>query len=100
MTTDREVLQKLDKIIAILQIAHKDEIDRAREEITADTVDAAILKATIKGTAAGNVVKAAASKAKVSDRAVQKHIAELIERGLLEKSGGGNTATYKATGLI
>jgi Fic family protein len=100
MTAETEVLQRLDKIIAILQIAHKDEIDRARLEITADKVDAAILDAAAKETLAGKVVKVAAAKAKVSDRAVQKHIAELLGRGLLEKSGGGYMTTYKTTGLI
>ena len=100
MTTNDEVLQRLDKIIAILQIAHEDAIDRARAEITSDTVDAAILKAAAKETSAGSVVKAAASKAKVSGRAVQKHIAELVDRGLLEKSGAGRSTAYKATGLI
>jgi predicted transcriptional regulator len=100
MTANDEVLQRLDKIIAILQIAHKDEIDRARAEITADKVDAAILKVASKETPAGAVVKAAATKAKVSGRAVQKHIAVLIERGLLERSGGSTATTYKTTGLI
>ncbi len=100
MTANNEVLQRLDRIIAILQIAHKDEIDRARTEITADKIDAAILKATAKETPAGKVVKAAATKAKVSDRAVQEHIQRLVERGLLERSGGGPATTYKATGLI
>jgi Fic family protein len=100
MTVNDEVLQRLDKVIAILQIAHKDEIDRERQEIRADKVDAAILALAAKETQAGKLVKAAQAKAKVSDRAVQKHIAQLIERGLLEKSGASKTATYRATGLI
>jgi DNA-binding transcriptional ArsR family regulator len=100
MTANEEVLQKLDKIIAILQIAHKDEIDRARAEITADKVDAAILKAAAKETPAGKLIKAVEAKAKVSDRSVQIHVAKLIERGLLEKTGSGTATTYKTTGLI
>lgn len=100
MTANHDVMQRLDKIIAILQIAHKDEIDRARQAITADKVDAAILKAANKEAPAGKLIKAVAAKTKVTDRSVQIHIAELIERGLLEKSGGGTATTYKTTGLI
>ena len=100
MTASEEVVQRLDKLIAIMQIAHKDEIERARTEIVADKIDAAILKATARETSAGKVVKAAASRAKTSERAVQEHVAELVARGLVEKSGGGPATKYRATGLI
>jgi Fic family protein len=100
MTANDDVLQRLDKIIAILQIAHEDAIDRKRKGINADPVDAAILKAAAKETPAGKVVKAAATKAKASDRSVQEHVAELVERGLLEKSGAGPATKYRAIGLV
>ncbi len=100
MSADNEVLQRLDRIIAILQIAHKDEIDRTRNEINADKVDAAILKAAKRETPGGKLVKSVEIKAKQSKRNVQEHVAGLIERGLLEKSGAGPSTTYKATGLI
>jgi hypothetical protein len=100
MTLNDEVLQKLDRIIAILQIVHKDEIDRARGDITADKVDAAILKAAAKATPAGQLVKSVQTKTKQTKRSVQRHVADLIEQGLLEKSGGGSATAYKATGLI
>jgi Fic family protein len=100
MTANDEVLQRLDKIIAILQIAHKDEIERARNEINGDNVDAAILKVATKATPAGKLVKSVETKTKQTKRNVQRHVAELIERGLLEKSGSGTATTYKTTGLI
>ncbi len=100
MTANNEVLQRLDRIIAILQIAHKDPLDRAREEVAADKVDAAILSLAAKETPAGKLVKAVEAKTKQTGRSVRKHIARLIERGLLEKSGASHATTYKATGLI
>ena len=62
MTANNEVLQRLDRIIAILQIAHKDPLDRAREEVAADKVDAAILSLAAKETPAGKLVKAVEAK--------------------------------------
>ena len=100
MTTNDEVLQRLDKIAAILQIAHKDSIERARDEINADAIDAAILKAAGKPTPGGQLATAVAKKTKRTKRSVQLHVAELLERGLLEKTGAGTATTYETTGLI
>jgi hypothetical protein len=55
------VVERLDRLTAILQLAHKDALDRARASIRADKVNAAILDGAKKWTAAGKL-KAAVMK--------------------------------------
>jgi hypothetical protein len=56
MTT--EVIEKLDQIATILRLAHRDAIDRTREAIRSDKVNAAILDGTTQWVGAGKLVKA------------------------------------------
>jgi len=98
MTT--EIVEKLDQIATILRLAHRDAIDRTREAIRSDKVNAAILDGSVQWVRAGKLQTAVATKAKTSERTVRDRIADLIADGLLDKRGGGPTTEYKASGLI
>jgi Fic family protein len=95
-----EVNKRLDTIIAILQLAHREQIENARTAIRADKVNAAILDAAKKETPAGKLIAAVKLKTKQSRPTITRRIADLIEEGVLEKSGGGPTTAYRATGLV
>lgn len=96
---DEEIVQRLDKVVAILQIAHADAIERTRTKIRGDKANAAILDTTAEWTAAARV-QAAATKAGSARSTTSKKIADLIESGMLEKRGAGKSIEYRSTGLI
>ena len=95
-----EVLERLDRLTAILRLAHRDAINQARASIRGDKINASILDATAKWSAAAKMQTAVEKKTKAAKRTVQDRIADLLEQGVLEKRGGGPTTEYRATGLI
>ena len=95
-----EVVERLDRITAILQLAHEDAIERARTRIRSDKVNAAILDAASKWVPAAKMQATVASKTQAATRTIQEHIADLISQGVLEKRGATHTIEYKASGLI
>ncbi len=99
MTAEDEIVQRLDKVIAILQLAHGDAIEESRLKIRSDTTYRAILDATRQWAGAARV-QAAATKAGAARSTTSRKIAELIELGMLEKKGGGKAIEYRSTGLI
>jgi uncharacterized membrane protein len=99
MNNGDEILQRLDKVLAILQIANEEAIERVRAKVRSDAAYNAILDAT-KNWAGAVKVMAAAAKVSSARSTTSRKIAELIDRGMLEKRGGGNATEYKSTGLI
>lgn len=100
MATNDDIVTRLDRIAAILQLAHRDAIDSARTSIRADKVNAAILDATAKLTPAGKVMAEVKKKTGQSPATISRRIASLVEQGAVDKEGGGSATQYKATGLI
>ncbi|SRR5579884_4274770 len=99
--TANQIISRLDKIAAILQLAFKDQIDRARAEVLADPVSAAILEATADGWIdAGDLKQKVSKDLKQSERTVSRRLAILIGRQALEQSGSGPSTRYRSTGLI
>ncbi len=99
METDA-LADRLDRIIAILRVAHADKIDALRGTVREHPVDAAILDATQDWTAGGDLRRSAAKKSGQSERNVTNRIAALIGLGALEKRGDGRATTYRSTGLL
>jgi Fic family protein len=100
MTTDEDLVRRLDTIIAILQLAHRDEIESARATIRSDKVNTTILDGTKTWTPAGKLTSAVKAKTKQSPATINRRIADLLGLGVLEKQGGGPATEYRATGLI
>jgi len=97
---NEDIGRRLDTIIGILQLAHRDAIENARTAIRDDKVNAAILDAATKWTPAGKLTSAVKQKTKQSSATIGRRLATLVEQGVLEKSGGGPTTAYRATGLV
>lgn len=95
-----DIIQRLDTIAAILRIAHADEIDVARAEITGDSVNKAILARTAEWQAAGALQKVVMKETKESQSTVKRRLASLVDRGVLERQGAGPSVQYRSTGLI
>jgi hypothetical protein len=97
---NEEILFRLDKIIAILQLAHYESIDAARAKVRSDKTNAIIVALTAKESPAGELIRAVRQKTGESDSTVKRRIATLVDLGVSERSGGGPTTAYKATGLV
>jgi Fic family protein len=100
MATNDEILARLDKLIAIQQLVHREALDSARASIRADKVNAAILDATAKLTPAGKVVTEVKRKTGQSPATINRRIGALMELGLVERQGGGPATQYRSTGLV
>ena len=98
--TNEDVVERLDRITAILQLAHGEAIERARERIRSDKVNAALMDAATQWTGAKKLQTTVATKTKASTRTIQERIGSLLAHGVLEKRGGGPKTEYKASGLI
>jgi Fic family protein len=98
--SDEEILRRLDTIVAILQLAHRNEIESARATIRSDNVNAAILDASKKWVGGGRLTSAVKAKTNQSPATVNRRISDLLAIGVLEKKGGGPATEYRATGLI
>jgi len=94
------VVERLDRILSILRVAHADKIDELRSTIRNHPVDAAILDRALDWTPAGDLRKAVAKSAGQSERNVNNRIGDLIALGALEKQGAGRATAYRSTGLI
>jgi hypothetical protein len=95
-----EVAQRLDTLIAILKLAHRDDIAKARTSVRANTVNAAILDLANDWTPSGKLQAAVAKRTGKTDRTVRDRLGELAAQGLIEQRGGGPTTAYRSTGLI
>lgn len=99
--TNEDIVDRLDTVIAVFKLAHRDQIDDARAVIRADKVKAAILDhAADDWVPAGELNAAVVKETKQSGSTVKRRVAELLSDGVLKKSGSGPTIAYKATGLI
>jgi hypothetical protein len=101
VTADTEVLERLDLMIAVLQLAHHDAIVAAADEIRKDEVNAAILDACADDwTLAMTVITKVRNEVKVSTRSVQRHLAALVARRAIQRRGATTTTAYRASSLI
>lgn len=96
-----EVIERLDRIIMILQLAFRASIEDARAQVREDLINIALLDATVDAwTAGGELVPKVVQATGASSRSVSRRLASLVALGAIEKRGGGAQTTYRATGLI
>ena len=101
MSVDRDgVIERLDLMLAVLQLAHHDAITRAAEELRGDTVNAAILDAWTDWTPSTEVYTAVRTATGASERTVRGRLAALQTRRALWARGTAAARQFRATGLI
>ena len=101
MPSDDEVLERLDRLIALLAIAFDDQLKKVRQEIAADKVAKTILEAVKdQWVASGDLQRTVSKSAAVSEKTVQRALTSLADRGLLRTQGSGRTTSYRSSGLI
>lgn len=97
---DEAILKRLDRIIAILSLAHYESIENARQTVRADPVNAAVLDALEDWTRSGALQQSVVGQTGSNARTVRRRIAALIAQGAVEQRGAGNAIEYRASGLI
>jgi hypothetical protein len=100
MPTNEDVIERLDRLAAIMQLAYREQIDASRAAIRSDKVNAAILDSTKKLTPAAKLKATVMKKTGTGSSTFSDRVAALVELGLVEKEGGGKTTAYRVTGLI
>lgn len=98
--TNEDIARRLDTIIAILQLANREQIESARTTIRSNRVNAAILDGCKRWTPAGKLTNAVQAKTKQSYSTINRRITELLAAGVLEKQGGARATEYRSTGLV
>jgi hypothetical protein len=98
---EQVVIERLDLILAVLQLAHHDAIERASQEVRADQLNAEIVDACGEDwVGAGQLTRAAGAAAGAGERTVRTHIAALVARRAIQRRGAGKNIEYRSTGLI
>jgi hypothetical protein len=95
-----EIGRTLNRIAAILQIAHRDAIDAERAELMEDKANKAIFKATASWAATADIETAVVGSKSASRSTLFVRLADLTARGLLERRKEGNTTEYRNSGLV
>jgi Fic family protein len=98
--SETDVVRRLDRLIGVLELAYREELQKAREGIRSDKANAEILDRTVEATSAGMLSKAVQQQTGQSPKTVQRRIADLVEMGALERIGSGSNVAYRATGLV
>ncbi len=98
---DSEITDRLDAIISLLKLAHRESLAAVRQELEGEDVPAAILRATANGPVKAGPLKTKVIKeTKQSESTVKRRIADLVAMGAIVKEGGGSNVTYRSTGLF
>jgi hypothetical protein len=98
--SEAPLLERLDRLTGLLELALAPQIEAGRAAVRADEIDAAILdNASGAWKPAGKLQEAVAKKTGKKTRAIQDHIGDLVERGLVQKKSAGPKTEYRATGV-
>lgn len=101
MASDDEVVERLDRIATLLVIGFADQIVRARNEVRADPVNAAVLDVVSENWVSSGDIKRKVSKSEeVSERTVQRALATLAARGAVCARGTGANLSYRSAGVL
>jgi hypothetical protein len=90
----------LTQIAAILQIAHRDPITQRREELLKDDANKAIFKAASSWATTADIENVVVKGGAASRSTLYVRLADLADRGLLERRKAGNTTEYRNSGLV
>lgn len=94
-----QVVERLDRLIAIVSPTFASQIEAARERVRARPVSACTLEYASDWTG-GRTSEPRGDATGMSSRSVRTKLAELVNLGAAEMQGKGPTTAYETTGLI
>lgn len=98
--SDEEVLRRLDKIQATLQLAFAPQLADARAAIRADDVNEAILDLTEDWIGTSELQARVGKKTGKGARAVRDRFPALLAKGVLEARGSEARREFRRMGLV
>jgi DNA-binding Lrp family transcriptional regulator len=96
----QEIVDRLDQLIGLYQLANSEVITQARDRLRADDVVAKLLDETEDWTPTGALKAKVAITTGVSEKTVQRRISELVDQKILLATGSGANRSVKSGGLI
>jgi hypothetical protein len=100
-TTADPVLERLDRLTLLLELALRPQLEQARKQIRADELDAAIFAASDGDwTPAATLQRVVAAATGKKERAIQGHVGDLLKQGFLLRRGGGKTIEYRSSDVV
>lgn len=101
MASDEELLERLDRITALLAIGFGEHVERIRAELQAEPVTAAVLELVRDDwVPSGDIKRAVSKSASVSEKTVQRSLAALGARGAIRARGTGPNLSYRSAGIV
>ena len=101
MSSEEQVVDRLDRILAVLQLAHHEAIQRASADIRRDKVNVAILEACEDDWTPAVVVRERAHTATAAQPStIKRRISELVARRALLERGTTTNRAYRASNLV
>jgi hypothetical protein len=96
-----EPSEQLDRIAAILALAHRGAISQARADIRSDELSKTILDECPKDWCPmGDIWNKVKDEVDASQRTFQRRLAELVAEGALYQQGSQGHLKYRPTGLV
>jgi hypothetical protein len=101
MGVEEDIVERLDRIVSLLSIAHADRVDTIKDALREDPVQAKILDVAKQDwVAAGELIASVIKDAKVSERTVQRAITSLESRSFLDSKGAGRSTSYRSAWIM
>jgi len=97
---ENAVLERLDLLLGVVQLAYAEQISAARAKLRSDPVVAAILDSSEDWVKTGDLVTQVVAASGASKRTVQRRVSELLTSRALAVQGAGSATSYRSTGLI
>lgn len=95
------IVDRLDELILLIRAAFDEQIRDYRDALLADPLTEVILDLLGGETvASGEIQRAAAAAAGVSERTVQRALVRLVERRVIRVNGKGSATTYRSAGIL
>jgi hypothetical protein len=100
-SNDGALADRLDLMVAILQLAFHQEIEEASSAIRADRLNHAILEATADDfVSSGDLQRRLSQDLGLTERTIRARLAQLEARRLVRRQGEGRSTTYRSAGLV
>lgn len=99
--TNKDVVERLDQLIAIMKLAYKDQLDTQKEIISKDKVSKTILELLNEDSMDySTLVEKTAIKTNTSQRTVKRRIADLSDSKILSKRRESGKTVYFNSGIL
>lgn len=96
-----DILNEQRTTNALLRAASRTQLDDLLKEVSADKIDLAIIRTLVDHRKPSpTLMKDVTEQANVTKRAVQIHVAQLMDKGIVQRLGSGNRIDYRLTPIF